>query len=132
MAQSWSTEVLDGSLNVLSAQADRMTLCAGAPASYAEATTVYPTGKMLAQVDIDSGDWTLAAGDPDGRQTTLAAQQDGSAEASGTADHIAIVEDGASKLLAVDSLSAGQVITLGNPVVFAAFRFVNRALTLLA
>ena len=130
MAQSWSTEVLDGSLDILSTLADRITVCAGAPASYAEATTIPAGGKMLAQAAVVGGDWAKGAGAPDGRKITLASKTDSSADASGTADHIAIVDDNASILLAVSPLSSSQVVTAGNTGVIGAVVFTNRALSL--
>lgn len=124
----WHNDVLDGSLNEIKTKADRVTVCAGAPASYAEATTIPAGGKMLAQVGIDTDDFTLASDGASGRKVTLADQTDNSADASGTADHVALVDDGDSRLLCVVPLSASQSVTAGNPCIIQNVILYNRAL----
>jgi len=64
-----------------------------------------------------------AAGDgtPSGRKTTVPAISGGTSTASGTATHWAIVDTGATVLVATGQLAASQVITAGNPWSLAAF-----------
>lgn len=67
MAKSAADAVLDGLLDVV-ATATAQIACSAQPTSYAEATSTY----ALADVTIDSGDFTKGNGDTNGRKVTVA------------------------------------------------------------
>jgi hypothetical protein len=104
---------MDDGLNYLKTNGNRIVLCAGQPASYAEATTNYPSGKALGHKAISSTDMALADGDTSGRKITVAQQTGITVDATGTCDHIAIVDTVGSALLLVTTVT-GQVVTAGN------------------
>ena len=132
----WHQDVYDGSLNEIKNNADRVTLCEGAPTTYAQATGVKggDSGKMLAQADVVPGDFTLASDGAGGRKFTLADMTDDEADASGDADHVAFVDDaeGVERLLCVVPLSAQQAVTLGNPCIIKNVICYNRILSAVA
>lgn len=86
-----------------------LTVCSSQPTSRTEAVTTY----KLADVVIDSGDFTKADGSPNGRQTTVGTQVDVPVDSSGTATHVAICDG--SNLLYVTTCTS-QVLTSGNTV----------------
>ena len=61
-------------------------ICSSEPTNYTEATATY----ALADVVIDSSDFTLANGDASGRKVTVAAQTGILIDTTGTAAHIAL------------------------------------------
>ena len=65
------------------------------PTTYTEANATY----ALADIVIDSGDFTKANGDTSGRKITIGAQSSVLIDASGTATHVALVITGSSTLL---------------------------------
>jgi len=94
---------------------DKMTLCEGQPASFAEATTAKGAGgKMLAEVAMVAGDIVIAD-DTSGRKATMAAKNGVSVGVSGDADHIALVVTGTSTLGPVTTCTS-QAVTAGNTV----------------
>jgi hypothetical protein len=94
MAKFAVDAVLDGSLDII-ATATKLVVCSAQPTTYAEATSTY----ALADIVIDSGDFTKANGDTSGRKITIGAQSSVLIDASGTATHIALVITGSSTLL---------------------------------
>lgn len=112
MTKSAHDDVLDGSLNIIKNNATRMTMCAGAPASFAAANI--GGGNFLADVTMASGDFTLADGDTSGRKATVAAKSAINVDVSGTADHVALLDVANSKLLYVTEISNPQAVTSGN------------------
>jgi hypothetical protein len=97
MAKSLHDDVLDGLCNIIKNNANRMTLCSQQPATYAEATSTY----RLVEQAMVSGDFTISNGDTNGRKVRTAAKSGITPSASGTANHVALVDTGNSKLLAV-------------------------------
>jgi hypothetical protein len=75
-------------------------------------------GNILAEATMASGDFTLATSGSDRTLTTASGKQDASANATGSASHIAFVDTANSKVLWVTEETSGQVITTGNPVNF--------------
>ena len=109
MGKNLSTLVLDGSLDIL-AGATRMTVCTDEPANFAGIAAL-----ALAEVVLDAGDFSKAAGDVSGRKVTIAQQPDLDIDVTGEADHIAY-DDGAN-LLGVttctpQSLTQGGTVTV--------------------
>lgn len=117
---------LDAALNYISSRATHAFLSAGFPANFTEANTDSPGGKRLAEVAVDGSDFTLGAGDIDGRKLTIGAQSGFNATASATGDHIGLKNNTNSELLLYTTAPA-QSITAGNPVTFTAFSYTIRA-----
>jgi len=116
MAKSVHNDVLDAALNYLATNATRMTACSAQPTTYAEGNATY----ALADVTIDSGDFSVADGDSSGRKVTVAAQNGVTVDANGTATHVALLDVSNTKLLYVTTCTS-QVLTSGNTVNFPAF-----------
>jgi hypothetical protein len=110
MAKTVHDDVLDAALNLIKTTADRVILCSAQPTTYAEANATY----ALADQAVDSSDFTGPAnGDTSGRKLTVTAQTGVSVDTTGTSNHVAVVDDGTSKLLYVTT-HTGQVLTAGN------------------
>jgi len=122
MVKSVDDTVLDAALNQIKTTADKLVVCIGAPATYAEANANSPTGKRCGQKAIAAANFTGPSnGDTSGRKLAVNQQTGITVDVSGTADHVALVDDTASVLLAVTSLSASQVVTAGNTMTVNAF-----------
>lgn len=119
----WVSEaVLDGALAVV-ASATRMVALSGQPASFAQAES----GK-LAEVPLLSADFQLAPGEVSGRRIGISAKSGVPVLAGGTADHVALLDPEANRLVYVttcppQSLSAGGSVNfagwsieIGDPV----------------
>jgi hypothetical protein len=115
MAKSAADAVLDGLLDVV-ATATAQIACSAQPTSYAEATSTY----ALADVTIDSGDFTKGNGDTNGRKVTVAQQAGVDVDTTGTATHVALVITASSTLLYVTTCTS-QALTSGNSVTFPAW-----------
>ncbi|MDA8740883.1 hypothetical protein N9M73_07140 [Rhodobacteraceae bacterium] len=109
--------VLDGALNVLTSNGDRIDLCSSEPTTYSGISSVSLGNKT-----------SLSIGSPadrsgGGREVTVAAitsSATGSITGTGTATHYAI-SNGSDTLYATGSLSASQAVTSGNTFTLAAF-----------
>jgi len=101
-------QVLDGALAVLSG-ATRMIAVGGQPTSFAMAWS----GRM-AEVSMQSGDFTTAAGDASGRKVEVAGKAGVPVFAPGAADHVALVNLAASQLLYVTTCPAQQLAAGGS------------------
>lgn len=107
---------LDGGLDYLTTNGNRLDVCSQEPATYTEATSTYTLGnKTAASVGA------AAAGDVSGRKVTVAAVTDGTVSGSGTASHWALSYTTGTELLAANSLSASQSVTSGNTWTLPAF-----------
>ncbi len=107
MGKFASTDVLDGSLNIVRA-ATRMVATNGQPASYAAADS-----GRLAEAALASGDFTLAAGDISGRKVSIAAKSGLAVVAAGTADHVALLDAATSRLLYVTTCPSQALVSGG-------------------
>jgi hypothetical protein len=100
--------ILDAGLNIVKTTATQLCLCAGQPASYAEATV----GKMLVlKTGLTSGSFTGPVDDTSGRKLSKTAETGVSVTNSGTADHAALCSG--TVLLYVTTVTS-QVVTAGN------------------
>lgn len=108
MGKKVDDSVLDGALDEIKSNCDRMTLCEGEPADFAEANTDKGTGtnKKLADVIMASGDFTIANGDTSGRKVTVGAKSAVDVDVTGTGDHVALLDTVGSRLLYVTTTSA--------------------------
>ena len=114
MAKSVNNDVLDGAFDVLD-QANLMTACSQEPLTRTEAVTTYALADAAMVVNTD---YTKADGDTNGRKVTVAAKSSILVDASGTANHVALVD--ATRLLYVTTCTA-QALTAGNDVNFPAW-----------
>jgi hypothetical protein len=114
MAKFAADSVLDALLDKV-ATSTTLTVCSAQPTTRTEAVTTY----KLADVVIDSGDFTKANGDTSGRKVTIGAQSDIDVDASGTASHVALCDG--TDLLYVTTLTTTQVLTSGNTVTVPAW-----------
>ncbi|HYG66354.1 MAG TPA: hypothetical protein VD838_01795 [Anaeromyxobacteraceae bacterium] len=115
MALSIPDATLDGALDFVAENCDKVTLCEGQPTTYEEANVT----NALASAAVDPSDFSKADGDVSGRKLVLAAQALGNAAASGDADHYALLDTAASAIRAVLPVPA-QAVTAGNPVTVGA------------
>jgi len=109
MAKYQIDAMLDAALNYIKNNATIMTVCSAQPTSRTEAVTTY----ALADVTVDTGDFTLADGDTDGRKVTVSAQPGVAIDATGEATHIALCSG--TDLLYVTTCTAQQ-LTQGGTV----------------
>lgn len=117
MAKSVHDDVLDGALNIIKNNCTRMVACSTQPTTYTEANATY----ALADVTMTSTDFTAANGDTSGRKLTIAAKSGVTVDASGTYQHVALLDVTNSKLLYVTT-GTSQSLTSGNTVNFPAWK----------
>lgn len=115
MAKYAHPDVLDGGLNYIKANCNKVTLISAYTFGASYATVI---GNLLAEAALVTGDFTLGTSGNDRTLTTAAGKQDSAANAGGTASHLAFLDTVNSKVLWVTEETSGQVITLGNPVTF--------------
>lgn len=113
MAKAAHDDVMDGALNVIKNNVTRMVACSTQPTTYAEANATY----ALADVTMASGDFTLANGDVSGRKVTVAAKSSILIDASGTAQHVALLDVTNSKLLYVTTCTSQALTANGSNTV---------------
>jgi len=116
MGKTVHDDVLDGALNIIKNNCDKMTACSQEPTSYTEGNATY----ALADVAMASGDFTNANGDTNGRKTTVAQKTGVTVDSTGTADHVALLDTGNTKLLYVTTATS-QALTSGNTMTFNAW-----------
>lgn len=105
----WTNDsVLDAMLDKI-ATATILTVCSAQPTNRTEAVTTY----KLADVVIDSSDFTKSNGDVSGRKITIAQQENIDVDATNTATQIALC-DGTDVLYV--TTCTPQVLTSGNKV----------------
>lgn len=110
MAKWASDSVMDAALDYI-ATSTLLTVCSAQPTTYAEASSTY----KLADVVVDSGDFSKANGDTNGRKVTVAQQASMDIDDSGTATHVALSISGSSTLVYVTTATS-QVLTAGGTV----------------
>lgn len=115
MGKSIHDDVLDGAFAVIKSNANLITVCSSEPTTRSQAITSY----ALASVAVSSADFTIANGSSGGRKVTVGAQNSVSVDASGSAQHVAIVDG--TRLLLVTTCTK-QALTSGNKVNIPAFK----------
>jgi len=121
MGKSVHNDVLDGALKVIKSNANLITVCTAEPTTRSLAINVVggsPAGYRLASIATSTADYTIADGSSGGRKVTVGAQNSVSVDATGSAEHVAIVD--ATRLLLVTTCTK-QALTLGNKVNIPAF-----------
>lgn len=111
MAKSVHDDVLDGALNIIKNNCTKITVCNAQPTTYTEGNATF----ALADVTVDTTDFTNANGDTNGRKLTVGAQSAVPVDTTGTANHIALLDVTNSKLLYVTTCTS-QGLTSGNTV----------------
>ena len=109
MGKTVHNDVLDALLAKITT-ANQMTVCSTEPTTRTEAITTY----RLATETMATGDYTYADGDSSGRKITVAQQADLTVTATGTAQHIALVDS--SDLLLVTTCTNQDLTATGNTV----------------
>lgn len=102
----------------------KMTVCSAEPTTFEEANTTYDgtSGKLkTGEVALSSGDFTLQAGTPNGRQVLIAPKSVTLSFTNGPASnsYVAILDVGSSTLLAYSDFSArtadsGDTLDIGS------------------
>jgi len=110
---------LDYGLTVFSNEASHIYITSAEATTFAQATSTYALGNKNFGAGSTFG--APAAGSPNGRKVTSVAVTNGSVTANGTATNWAVVDSANSRLLAVGSLTASQVVTNGNQFTLSAF-----------
>lgn len=113
MAKIVHDDVLDGALNIIKNNCTRITVCSTQPTTFTEGNATY----ALADVTVDSTDFTAANGDTSGRKLTTAAQSGVLIDVSGTAAHLALLDVANSKLLYVTTCTSQALTANGSNTV---------------
>jgi hypothetical protein len=112
MAKAAPDIIMDGALDVI-ATATKQVACSAQPTTYAEANATY----ALADIVIDSADFTKANGDTSGRKVTIGAQSGVLIDTSGTATHVALVRTADSTLVYVTTCTSQALTANGSNTV---------------
>lgn len=117
---------LDAALDYIASRGDLLTLCVGAPTSFAGATTLSNSGGQMVASSaltegVGGGDFSLSEGTPSGRRLTVAARVLVEAQVAGTVDHLAIVDQNSSVLLSVTELTQPVAMMTGETVGIKSF-----------
>jgi hypothetical protein len=101
--------VFDNGLTVLDTEANKITITSAEATTYTEGNATFALGDSTSLSISAPADRTGG-----GRKVTVSTVSDGEVTATGTATHYAILDTVNSRLLAAGSLTASQVVTLGN------------------
>lgn len=113
MAKATPDAVLDQMADDLIATVTRQVVCSAQPTTYTEANSTF----ALADVTVDSGDFTKANGDTSGRKVTVAAQTGVLIDTSGTATHIALLDVSGTALKYVTTCTSQALVANGTNTV---------------
>jgi hypothetical protein len=117
MGKAAPDEVLDAMFDRIIDEADTLYVCSDEPADFAGIESV-----ALAEVALDSGDFTKGNGDVSGRKVTVGQQSNVPIDTSGSADHIVLAKANSQspKLLYVTTCTE-QALTSGGTVTVPAW-----------
>ncbi len=115
MGKSVHDDILDAALQHIEDNADKLTICSQEPTTYAEGNATFALGDA---VPTFTGP---ANGDASGRKTTVDAVAAADVDATGEANHVALLDTGTSKLLYVTTIPTPQNVTSGNTFNLAAW-----------
>lgn len=116
MAKAVPDDVLDQMFDYIMANADTLYVCSTQPADFAGIAAV-----ALADVSIDSSDFTKANGDASGRKVTVSQQSNVTIDENGTAGHIVLADANGEALLYVTTCDS-QVLSQGGTVTVPAWK----------
>lgn len=111
MGKATPDVVLDKMADYILGAADKLYVTSAEPANYAGIAAV-----ALADVAIDSSDFTKANGDTNGRKVTIAQQSNMPIDSSGTATHVVLAKDAATSELLYVTTCTSQALTAGGTV----------------
>jgi len=114
MAKYIPDAVMDAALNDIRNNADKLHICAGQPADYADVSS-----HSKGEVSLTSSDFTIADGDTSGRKITVGSQTVPPG-ADGTIDHLVLVDVSESSIKAVTTIPS-KAVTNGVSVTIEAF-----------
>lgn len=114
MAKATPDAILDAIADAIIAEATTLYVCSDQPSNFAGISSV-----ALADVAIDSGDFTKANGDVSGRKVTIAQQADVEIDETGDADHIVLAS---SDTLLYVTTCTQQTLTDGGTVTIPAWK----------
>jgi hypothetical protein len=114
MGKAVPDAILDAMADAIIAAATTEYVCSAEPANFAGIAAV-----ALADVTIDSGDFTKANGDASGRKVTIGQQASVPIDSSGTATHVVLASG--SVLLYVTTCTS-QALTAAGTVTIPAWR----------
>jgi hypothetical protein len=123
MAKYAHPDVLDQGINYIKTNCNKMAVIDAYTFGNSYATV---NGDILAEVSMTSTDFTLGTSGNNRTLTTAAGKSDASANATGTASHIAFVDTVNSKVLWVTEETSGQTITIGNAVNFPSLVYTSQ------
>jgi hypothetical protein len=116
MAKFANDLVMDAAFDFVVAEAERLVVASGdAGGVYASLAAI-----ALADVTVDSGDFSKANGDTNGRKLVVAAQSNVPIDSNGTANHVHIVDDTGTRILLTTTCTS-QVLTSGGTVTVPTF-----------
>ena len=121
MTKTLIDAALDAAFNYVADRATLMTLCEGGPSTYFQGSAQKSGGGLvLASVSLtpglSGGDFTVADGTLTGRRLAVAARSTVAVSDSGTADHLALLDDVTGTLLVVTELTETLTLTPGTVV----------------
>jgi hypothetical protein len=116
MGKATPDAVLDKMADYILGAADKLYVCSGEPANYAGIAAV-----ALADVAIDSSDFTKGNGDVSGRKVTVGAQSAVPIDSSGTATHVVLAKDAATSELLYVTTCTSQALTAAGTVTVPAW-----------
>ena len=106
-----SDTLMDVMLQYIKDNGNKLNICSAIPTTYTEAITTY----MLANVTVDSTDYTLANGDVSGRKVTVAGQTGVTVTNTGTS-LVAAITKSAGTLLLLHTACTSIALTAGNTI----------------
>ncbi len=118
MAKTVHDDVLDAALNYIKTNCNKMVACSTQPTTYTQANATY----ALANVTMNSSDFTIANGDTSGRKLTVAAKTGVSVGSTGDPVVIALLDTTNSKLLYTTDEGSVQTIYSGNTINFPSWK----------
>jgi hypothetical protein len=109
MAKWCNDLAMDAMLDYIAA-ATRQVLCSAQPSTFAEANATF----ALADVTMSGADFSKANGDVSGRKLVVAAKNGVLIDASGTGNHVALLDVANSRLLYVTTCTPQAVVANGS------------------
>lgn len=117
MAKFANDLVMDAALDYVIANSERLVVASGdASGVYANLAAI-----SLADIAVDSGDFTKANGDTSGRKVTVAQQSTFAIDSSGTATHVHLAKDSATARIILTTTCTSQALTAGGTVTVPAW-----------
>lgn len=114
----------DAGGNLLKANVTKLVLLPSQSADYAAANAA-----KLAEVVVAGADFTLGNGDVSGRKVSVGAKAAVAVTATGTANHLGLLDVAGTRLLRVFPLSVAIAVTSGGTVDISAFQDEARAVS---